>query len=288
MNDGGYELLGYNSRDTTTYSTYTLKDKHGNSLKPFSFDKDPVSGKMFIAGEIINPVRGNNYWSGADLKRGPNKGFFTIDIEDFRSRKFNEKFTYYADGSKSFLSKRGYHRDSKSYVRYRGAFRDYQGNTIYIGTGIVNKPKWSAIISTVVTIPLIVPPLYILWLAGVDGFKANDAIMIKLDKKGELTFDNTVTANHSRLHHRTDDHLGSYDKKTYYLLRNDEAKTNFVVIDDAKDIIFYNATKRQVVRTVPHKDGKLRTAIYPAKEGHVMITEYNKKENYLSVSIEAL
>jgi hypothetical protein len=288
MNDGGYELLGYSSRDTTTYSTYALKDKHGNSLKPFSFDKDPVSGNMFIAGEIINPVKGNNYWSGVDLTKGPNKGFFTIDIEDFRNRKFNEKLTYYADGSKSFLSKRGYHRDSKSYVRYRGAFRDYQGNTIYIGTGIARKPKWGAIITGVITMPIIIPPLFILALGATDGFKATDAVLIKLDKKGQLTFDNTVPANHTRLYHKNAHHLGNYDKKTYYLLRNDEAKTNFVVIDDAKDIIFYNATKRQVVRTVPHKDGKLRTAIYPAKEGHVMITEYNKKENYLSVSIEAL
>lgn len=288
MNEGGYELLGYNSRDTTTYSPYTLKDKQGNSLKPFSFDKDPITGKMFIAGEIIHPVKGNRNFSGIDLSKGPYKGFFSIDIEDFGNRKFNEKFNYYDDGSQSFLTKRGYHRDCKSFVRYKGAFRDYKGNTIYIGTGISRKPKWGAIIPGIITLPLILPPLFIVAGGATDGFKATDAIMIKQDRKGQLTFDNTVPANHTRLYHKMAHHLGNYDTKTYYLIRNDDTKTNSVVIDDAKDIIFYNVTNRKVVRTVPHKDGNIRKTLQSAKEGHIMITEYNKKEKYISVSIESL
>jgi hypothetical protein len=288
MKEGGYEVFGYNSRDTTTYSTYALKDKQGNSLKPLAFDKDPVSGKVYMAGEIIHPLKGNRHWSGVDLSKGPYKGFFSIDIEDFRNRKFNEQFTYYADGSQSFITKRGYHRDSKSYVRYRGAIRDYKGNTIYIGTGIARKPKWGAIIPGIITAPLILPPLFILALGATDGVRGTDAIMIKQDNKGQLSFDNIVPANHTSLYHKSGVELSFCDKKTYYLIRNDETKTNFVVIDDVKDIIFYNLTKRQVVRTISHKDGNIRKSLQSAKEGHIMITEYNKKEKYISVSIESL
>jgi hypothetical protein len=136
--------------------------------------------------------------------------------------------------------------------------------------------------------PLILPPAFILAGGATYGFRATDAIMVKQDSKGQLTFDNAIPANHTRLYHKSAIYVGYYDKKRYYSIMNNDAKVNFVVIDDTKDILFYNVIKKQIVRTIPHKEGKLRTSIYPAKEGHVMITEYNKKENYLSVSIEAL
>jgi len=42
------------------------------------------------------------------------------------------------------------------------------------------------------------------------------------------------------------------------------------------------------MRTIPHMDGNVRTSILPAKEGHIMVSEYNYKEKYTRVSIESL
>ena len=59
-------------------------------------------------------------------------------------------------------------------------------------------------------------------------------------------------------------------------------KTDYVIVDDVKDIVIYNLTQKKVMRTISHKDGGSRINIYPAKEGHVMVAEYNKKEKYLT------
>ncbi len=288
MNEGGYELLGFNGLDTTAYPVYKLKDKQGNSLKPFAFDHDPVSGKPFVAGQIIDPLKGNANWCGRDLRKGPYSGVFALDIEDLKNKKVTEKFSYWGDGSKDFINKRGYHSESRSYVRYKSAFRDFNGNTFYIGSGIRKRPKWGAIIPSVIFAPLIIVPAFVLPTAGTHQYKATDAIVLKQDAKNRLSFDNVIPANHTRLYNARAIYLGNYDKKNFYNIINFDAKSNFIVLDDVKDIIFYNVNKRKIVRTIPHKDGQLRTSIYPAKEGHVMITGYNKKEKYLSVSIEAL
>ncbi len=52
--------------------------------------------------------------------------------------------------------------------------------------------------------------------------------------------------------------------------------------------MIYNISQKKIARTVSHKDGQIRTNIYPAKEGYVMVSEYNKKEKYTRLSIEAL
>jgi len=61
-----------------------------------------------------------------------------------------------------------------------------------------------------------------------------------------------------------------------------------MILDDKKSTIIYNVTQQKTLRTIPHKDGNITTYVYPAKEGHVMISEYNKKEKYTRLSIEAL
>jgi len=41
-------------------------------------------------------------------------------------------------------------------------------------------------------------------------------------------------------------------------------------------------------RTIPHKDGDTKITVFPAKDGYIMVSEYNKKEKYTKFSIEAL
>ncbi len=82
--------------------------------------------------------------------------------------------------------------------------------------------------------------------------------------------------------------MSSIDKKSFYNVTNSATKSNYLIVDDVDDIVIYNVNKKKVVRTVPHKDGKIKTNIFPAKEGYVMVSEYNKKEKYTKLSIESL
>ena len=77
-------------------------------------------------------------------------------------------------------------------------------------------------------------------------------------------------------------------QKKFYKVSNLNTKTDYVIVDDVKDIVIYNLTQKKVMRTISHKDGGSRINIYPAKEGHVMVAEYNKKEKYSRLSIESL
>jgi len=43
-----------------------------------------------------------------------------------------------------------------------------------------------------------------------------------------------------------------------------------------------------LVRTIPHKNGSVKINVFPAKEGHMMVAEYDRKEKYTRFSIEAL
>jgi hypothetical protein len=112
-------------------------------------------------------------------------------------------------------------------------------------------------------------------------------VVLKQNPKGAISVEQFIPANTIRirngLHPITD-----YDTRDYYLATNSETKTEYIIIDDAKDISIYNVNQKKVARTIPHKDGKVYTYVFPAKEGHIMISEYNKKERYTRVSIEAL
>jgi hypothetical protein len=59
-------------------------------------------------------------------------------------------------------------------------------------------------------------------------------------------------------------------------------------VNEKKNSSIYNITSNKLVRTIPLKDQAVSRSIFPAKEGHVMIREYNSKEKYTRVSIEAL
>ncbi len=112
-------------------------------------------------------------------------------------------------------------------------------------------------------------------------------MLIKQNEKGTLSFDNTIPCNSTPFASGKTPMSYMYTK-SFYNITNTVNKSNFLIVDDEKDIVIYNVNNKKVVRTVPHEAGKLSTNIYPAKEGYVMVQEYNKKEKYMKLSIEAL
>jgi hypothetical protein len=74
----------------------------------------------------------------------------------------------------------------------------------------------------------------------------------------------------------------------FYRLANSETKTDYLVADTPPMIAIYDVTHKKIVHTLPRKDAGITTSVLPAKEGYIMISEYNQKEKYTKVSIEAL
>lgn len=287
MMEGGFELLGFNIRDTAVYPKYILKDHQGNSLKVLAFDNDPATGKPYLSGTIIDPRKGNKFVEARQVASGTYSGVFTIDLNSHKKGGFNEEYSYWADGSQSFMNKKGMILDKDAYLRYRLSFKDYHGNTYFTGSSFVKKPRWGAIIFAVIASPFILPPIVIFANGSASKCKIKDPILLRQDGKGVLSYDHSMPGNKG-MAFVSYYPIDFFDKRSFYKVTNADTKTDYIIVDDIKDIVIYNVNQKKVLRTIPHKDRNITTVVYPAKEGHVLVSEYNKKEKYTRFSIEAL
>ena len=286
--EGGYELFGFNTKDSTAAPKYILKDKKGSPLRVVTFDNDPATGKPFLAGNIIDTYKGNNLASPNQRITGPYDGVFTIDFTGRRKADIHENYTYWNDGSQQGISKRGRWDSIRSYCRFEHAFRDYQGNTFFAGSAMRRKVRWGAIGAEVATAITVFGPAIIAMSSGSRKARLEDGLVVKMNAKGGLSVQNNVTLKPT-IWAPAHAPFTYFDSRNYYHLTSSETKTNYLIVDDVKNnITIYNVDKQKILRTIPHTDGKIHTAILPAKDGHIMVSEYNEKEKYTRVSIESL
>lgn len=74
----------------------------------------------------------------------------------------------------------------------------------------------------------------------------------------------------------------------YYTVNNSDTRTEYLVVSDRKDINIYNINQKKIARTIAHKEGNSMVNVFPAKEGYVMVYEYDLKEKTTRLSIESL
>jgi outer membrane protein assembly factor BamB len=287
MVEGGYKLLGFNADDGTAFPKYNLKDKKGNALKVVAFENDPATGKPFLSGNIINPRRGTNPGSIKGLTKGIYNGVFTINLEDHRNGIIKPIYTYWNDGKNPAASSRGRFNATGTYMIPGPSFRDFNGNTYFTGTAVVRKIRWGALSAAVATAPLLLPPLYILGSTGVKKYQIQDAMLVRQDTTGKLSYENSIPGKAHNVHIARAAYY-MYNSRDFYTVTSSDTKTTYLIVSDLKNVQIYNVNEKKVIRTIPHKDGNIHTAIYPAKEGHVIIAEYNKKERTTRFSIEAI
>ncbi|RYY96836.1 MAG: PepSY domain-containing protein [Chitinophagaceae bacterium] len=287
MLEGGYEVRGFAAGDGNSYDKYELKDKKGSQLKVLGFETDPNSGKPIITGSIIDPVRGNNFYTVTALSKGPYDGVFTVSLNGPRRADIKETFSYWSDGSKApEISASGLVSDNHAYPRFSSSIRDFKGNTYFVGNSYIRKPKVGSIVASILLSPTIIFPIFIS-AGGYNKGKAVDAVLMRQDSAGRLRFENAIEGQSSRFYAAKMD-LSYYGFKTFYTVSNPTTKSNFLIVDDFGKTVIYNVDTRRVMRTVSHREGSVSTAIFPAKQGHIMVVENNRRERYTKLSIEAL
>jgi uncharacterized protein DUF6770 len=259
----GNRLYIYSITDSTTEYRYDLKDKHGSWLKALTFDNDPVTGKAFIAGCIINPDRKTSFTTARDYSNAPYTGLFTINLGN-TNKDIEGTYSYWNDEHMAGINRDGLFTDKSFYVKYATAFKDYNGNTVFTGAALIEKR-----------------------LLGAAKYRLADGVFLVQDPKGHLKLDNSIPCDETSYFGPASSVL-ELDKKDFYKVVNSETKTNYIIIDDVDNTYIYNVNGKKVMRTIQHKDGRIKTRISPAKEGHIMVAEYNSKEKYTRLSIEAL
>ena len=289
MTEGGYELIGFNTADNSLLPRYTLQDKDGDPLKIIAFENDPATGRPYLAGQIINPHHGNSFANINQLSRGTYAGLFCIDINGHKKNEIHETFFNWANGSHlATVSKKGHFTQDGTFCRFEEAFKDYDGNIYFSGSAAVHKMKWVSLGLIAATAPFILPPFIIDYATGVQKGRLQDGMLVRLTPKGALSLENSIPLKATR-YIRGAAYLSFFDYRNYHHLNNTDTKTNYLIVDDAMhNIIIYNVNQKKIARTIPHKDGNIHTTIFPAKEGHFIVSEYNKKDGSTSLSIEAL
>ncbi|KAI9449600.1 hypothetical protein F5148DRAFT_1291362 [Russula earlei] len=286
--DNRFQIEGYSVHENVAYARYTLQDKQGNPLYLTNIDRDPVSGKLCITGKIARGGTKSMIITVKNYTQRPYNGVFTLVFNGHGKAGIQETYSYWSDESKvPDISRKGWIRESDSYSTLSNSFRDYEGNSYFIGSGIRRRTKWGAIAFSVITAPLVIPPIMILGIAGTVKCKITDATVVKQDAKGNLSLTGTIPGD--KYSYALGKVLYSwYNERSFYHITNSVTKTDYMVMNDKKNIIVYNIPQKKVLRTIARKEGRTTINVFPAKEGHIMVSEYNRKEKYTKLSIEAL
>lgn len=285
--EGGWEVVSYNAVDSSIYPKILLKDKKGDDLKVITFDNDPVTGKPFVAGSIMSPSKRQvPFPTGRDIVQGAYCGVFSIDLAGHTKKDIHTKFTYWNDGSQSFLDKNGYCEETRGYADFKNSFRDFHGDTWFAAGNIHRHPRWGSIAGAVITAPLIFPPIFIMGL-GTHRYWNESVTLIELDSAGKMKMGGSI-ASRCGQHYMAGMQAIFMNPRSYFNVSNPDAHANYLIVDGAKDINIYNVNQKKVARNVPHKAGKTVVSIMPAKEGSIMVYEFDLKEKTTRLSIESL
>lgn len=285
MNLGSYDVTGYHIGDSSSPFKHTLKDKQGNSLGITSFASDPATGNLSISGGIIDPRKGNTYETPKVFARGTFAGLYTLTISGPKKSDISEVYSYWNDESQSLFSRRGRNLESNTYCWYDGSYKDHQGNTFFYGTSYIKRVKYGSIVSSVILTPLAGYGLLIA-MAGYNKVRIDNTVLIKQTPKGVLSVENKVEGDKGKFY--LNKFGWAFDTRSYMTAANPETKNTYLIVSDKSNFFIYSHNAKKVIRTIPRKDGNSYTQIYPAKEGHYMVSEYNRSQRSTTVSIEAL
>ncbi|HEV2480934.1 MAG TPA: hypothetical protein VGS79_14760, partial [Puia sp.] len=286
--ESGYTLASFNALNGSPYPKVAFKDKKGNDLKILSLGNDPITGDVVLSGMIIDPRNCPHRSTGNGLHHGIYCGVFSIDIKGHTRSLIHTNYAYWNDNSNAEFSTRGYLREAGAYGDVRTSFRDYQGNTWFAATGIHPRFRTGGMILGAVLFEFLLIPTACELGMGFYRYRAKDVELLKLDPKGNLTYGGTIPTAPGVAIALQNVPFGLYETSFYYSLTSPEAKTDYLIVTDPKNVSIYNVEQKKIARTIPAKEHKNTFKVFPAKEGYYMVSEYNQKEKATRLSIEAL
>lgn len=278
-----YELLSFNFKDSSASSRAVIKDKKEHQLGIMDFSNDPSTGKPYISG-YIRSTKKNARNTVNGIARGHYAGVFSYDIAGTDKKDLKEIYTYWDQPSSSPVSPKGYVEEEKCYPLLNSSFRDFDGNTYFTADGI--KRRWSPnrTFTAIYCAPLIPFSFATGTPAGTRQSRIVQPLLIKQNAKGEVSCSSPFKGNKHPVGYVMDDHL----PRKYNTVSKPEQKQQYMVVQDISVVTIYNITTQKVVREIPLFEKNIRRAVFKAKEGHVLISEYNSKEKSTRISIEAL
>lgn len=283
----GYTLYGYSGTANSPTLKLQLKDKKQRVMDILGFGNDPATGKLFISGIIGNRSSDNMMNDVYDIYNGKLHGIFKIDINGAHKEDVKTVYSCWADSTNGDINNKGYIASAKGHIVPRPSFRDFEGNTYFLGSRLTAKKNKGAMIAGIATMPLLVP-YYVLLATGAFGtYSFDDVLVMQMDKNGKLHYIDSIG---TELYKRKNvaPIFKSADNCSFYSLTNPDTKTSFLIVKGEKDITIYNVHDKKIVRKIARNNNEVKTNIYPAKDGHIIVSEYDEKEKSTRLSIEAI
>jgi hypothetical protein len=281
---GGYEILTLKLDDTAYVNHYFPKCRDGFITDIFSFQPSINNGKPYISGyirdyKVIYDRRAVHFYKKAY------KGLFTIKFDGENPKE--EIWSYWDDGSQEpLITKEGKLAapiDGFGYLNH--TMQDFEGNHYFFGSVMQRKPKIGSIIASVITSPLILPPIVIAATGGYAKYTSHEVLILKQSKKGDLSIAEQIEVDNITYYRKK---FLNYSNRGMMYVSNSVNKSRFLVINDHENYYIENLNTRKIEKTIPQKEKGVYTTILPAKEGHITVVEYDKKAKSRRLSIEAL
>lgn len=203
-----------------------------------------------------DPVTGKPFLSGYIIKIRSHyqtftyTGLFTLNFNGGTDADPDGVYSYWKDSVPSTLPE----ECEQAYSPVTFSFKDFAGNAYFAGISFTD---------------------------GIRKGKRQNSILIKQDAKGVLSVGASIPSSK-----KVSEETSRY--RSYSAVYNKQTKSCYFIVSDLKTNSIYDISKNKIARAIPRKDDDSQINIFPAKEGHVMVSEYNKKEKYTRISIEAL
>jgi len=284
--DGGYQAFCIDIQNGDILKEIDLKDKKGCNFEVLQFSNDLKDNQPIISGTIINKkIEGNDLVNKkmAHTIKPKRIGTFTLKFQDTTATLHSNYWD--KDSKKTFIRSDGWLSKTNTYVDITHSFSDIDGNVYFVGSGIIKKTRWLGISVAIATAPTILIPYNIL-ASGIYKYKYSQLLLLKQSPSGQLSYygnmkyDNSTFFPGQTVLWKTN----GYAQKSYFSVNQNK----FLVLNDVENIYIYNVETKNIIKTIPHQKGSIISNAYKAKDGFIMISEYNSNEKSTKLSIESL
>lgn len=281
------ELLTYNITDGELLKPIKLRDPKQNTLNILAFRTNPETGRLNILGQVINPDTKYYPYTYKSYKKKPFIGIFSMDFQGMDKQEIKTKYSFFNVDDKGEIFDEKFRlasTDTKNYLVFNEAFLDSKGNAYFGANRIQQKTRVGTVVSSVVTLPIFVVPIFLGSLVGYTKFRQVEGQVLMQKSDGSTSLQSDLPSDYSTSYNFRIPYVPEKDFKYVKGLSGED----YFLFTDAKQLSVYNVAKQKVMRTISLKDGKESLKIFPAKQGYLMIQQYNSKEKSTQLSIEAL
>ena len=219
-----------------------------------------------------------------EIKQGNQKGLITVKAWAPNKQSIKVSRQLWKDNLADITPAGGNPENKKEIYQFENAVTTKDGTTYFHATNVQTKVKVGNVVGTVVTMPLLVPPILFI-ASGYHKFYVTDATVFKISPANKFSRVTTLTQKRSGKFHPATPFYYSVNSSRNIV--DDEGANAYFIGSDADNYSITNLITKKT-KYIPKSSGSISSYIYPAKEGHFMLLEKNSATRSSKLSVVPL